>query len=374
MNRIRLRPLACALAAAGAAACQVAEAHVYNLGQVRDPDGSTRRVGAPMTAAEYLARTYLFTGLTVNQMELADKEPGPIEDPDRLALDNLIALAECDTSDPWIRAQQVDMCTWLAVDDDYTLARERAVLALLALGRDLEVPGPRNLAPDAPVATPDDLVGPLADLVRHVRPFLERREDPGAPLADTCRALSELVFDRQGARRVVLATGLLLERGGFAEPALEPLRTLHEEAARTAVALALGSALGDESEWVRAAALHVGTELTGGGMALARLRALESASEPVLVRVLAGLSRHGLPDPQEPLDEEQAWRYRAAWIVLLLDHAISPYGRVSIGACRALERVSGSGMASLRWEDWHLWWEEELRARGEAGEADNASP
>ncbi|MEM7307815.1 MAG: hypothetical protein AAF682_14140 [Planctomycetota bacterium] len=349
--------------------CQVPEANVYNLREVRDPDGTAKRVGAPMRELEFLLRNALGESFS-GDLDLATKEPGAIDDPDTIALDNLCALADADADDPAVLSLQLEMMSWLAVDDGYVLARERAVIELGRLGGRVGLTEPLQLAVDAVPATADDLVGPITDLVRHTRPLLEGGDAPGEPLAQTCEEIEALLLDRDGARRVLAATGALLGRAGFDEPALAPMRTLHISAGRRAAALALGEALLDESELVRAAAIEAGARLSDNGLAGMRLRALSDQSEIVLSSVLRGIGERGIPRPEEALTPAEEWEYRAAWLTRIVAHTRDPRSQVAHAACRTLGKVSGSDLRTLRWEDWTAWWDAEVRARTGAAASD----
>lgn len=373
LTAMKLRLLCAVLL--GLAACKLPEAYVHNLREVRDPDGSASRFGAPMPAHEWFARTYILAALSSDGMGIeTEKEPGPIEDPDGLALQNLIDLAACNSNDPHTLALQVEMTSWLAVDDGYKLARERAVLELGRLGRLLEVEAIRQIPGDVTPAGPDELVVPLTDLVRHVRTFLEVGGDPGPPLVQTCAEIEALVLDRDGARRVLAATNGLLNRAGHDTPEMAPVLGVHLSAARRCVSLALGEALLDSTELVRAAALEAGTELTDNGLTALRLRALEDKSDVVLIAVLRDFTRRGLPPLPAELPAEGEWEWRANFLSQFVALTMDLRGPVSAAACEALGEHSGSGFTSLRWEDWTRWWEAEVRARTTGAPADNPGP
>ena len=339
------------------AACHIPQANVYNLREVRDPDGSARLVGAPMTRLEYFSRNIILANLS-SDGEMAEKEDEEIDDPDSVALENLIQLSECDGSDPWIRGLQVEMMSWLAVDDDYKLARERAVIELGRLALSLDVEAPEQLVKDAVPAGPDDIVGPLGELVGGVRAFVERNDPPGRDFEAACGRLRELVLDRDGARRVAAATNALLWRTGHDEPAMEELLAVHEHAARRAVALALGEALRDQDPVVRAAAVEASLRASGDTLNSLRMQALEDSSEIVVGAVLRGVAERGL-HPPERLTPEEAEEMRHAFIerfVMLARDLRSP---VSAAACAALNKTAGSGFSTYRWEEWNRWWDAE---------------
>lgn len=338
------------------AGCHIPEANVYNLHEVRDPDGSSRRIGAPMNRMEYVARNIVLAVMS-NDVEVKRKDDEKIDDPDALALENLIQLADCDTADPWVRGLQVDMMTWLAVDDDYKLARERAVIELGRLALDLEVKLPTQLAPDAVPAKPDDIVGPLGDLVSGVRAFVEVKQAPGPDFKAACDALQALVLDRDGARRIAAATNALLARTGHDEPAMADLLALHEQSAQRAVSLALGEALRDKDPVVRAAAIEASLRASGDELAPLRLQALEDPSDTVVIAVLRGVADRGLTAPKD-LTPEQAEALRKTFIDRFVTLARDLRSPVSAAACAALNKCADSGFVTYRWEEWNRWWDE----------------
>jgi hypothetical protein len=353
------------------AGCHIPEANVYNLHEVRDPDGSARRVGAPMNRVEYLARNIVLAVMT-NDAQVKKKDDEKIDDPDAIALENLIQLADCDVEDPWVRGLQVDMMSWLAVDDDYKLARERAVIELGRLALDLGVKVPTQLAPEAVPAKPDDIVGPLGDLVSGVRAFVETQQAPGADFKAACEELQALVLDRDGARRIAAATNALLARTGHDAPAMADLRALHEQAAQRAVALALGEALRDKDPVVRAAAVEAALRASGDELAPLRLQALEDPSDIVVIAVLRGVADRGLHTPQD-LPPEQAEALRKTFIDHFVTLARDLRSPVSAAACAALNKSADSGFATYRWEEWNRWWD--LSGGASASQAsDQAGP
>jgi hypothetical protein len=350
-----------ALALLVLAGCRVPEANVYNLREVRDPDGSPRRVGAPLSVPEYVVRRSLIAAVPAENEGLLLATPDVIDDPDLVALENLLQLSEGDRDDPRVFGLQVEMATWLAVDDTYRLMRERAVLELGPLGRRLELAEPMVLPADAVVATADDLVGPLGDLVRHVRLFVQQRAAPGEPLAATCAEIEALTLDREGARRVAAVANALLEQGGHAAPELAPLAGLFRTAARRAVALALAQALEDRDALVRAAAFRATFAACGDRLVGLRRQGLDDPAAEVLIAILTGLRERGLTIPPE-VPAPDAARLRMIFLVQLVELTRDLRGTVSASACEALARLSGSETVSYRWEDWNRWFEAEVAA------------
>ena len=129
--------------------CRSADAALYNLRQVHDPDGTISRTGAPMAAFQYELRRAL-GGLRLNLGQAfgdvsADPEKAGaelIDDPLEESLDALLDLADCDSEDPRVGGLQVEAYAWLSEPrQPYVLSRERAVLELGAAGARLGVDG-----------------------------------------------------------------------------------------------------------------------------------------------------------------------------------------------------------------------------------------
>lgn len=340
---------------ASLAACHIPEANVYNLREVRDPDGSPRRIGAPMNRMEYVTRNVVLANMAKDGA-LGHKEDEEIDDPDALALENLVQLSECDADDPWVRGLQVEMMTWLAVDDGYKLARERAVIELGHLAPRLGVKSPEQMPAGAVAATPDDIVGPLGELVAAVRAFVETGDAPGDDYEAACAKLEALVLDRDGARRLAAATNALLARTKHDNPAMAQLNQLHVHAAGRAVALALGEALRDEDAVVRAAAVEASLEASDGELAGLRLQALSDPDPIVVVSALQGVAEHGLKTPAA-LTPEQAAAMRRAFLGRFVELARDLRVPISSAACRALNATADSGFKTYRWEEWNRWWD-----------------
>jgi hypothetical protein len=126
---------------------------------------------------------------------------------------------------------------------------------------------------------------------------------------------------------------------------------------------ALGEALEDRSELVRAAAVRA-VAAAGGAKAIDvvlfdRARR-EGAAEPLIA----------LCDVLEQRGREGANGLERDWAGVLYGIGQGhPEGRVRARALQALEGLTGAGVASLREEDWHAWWD----ARASAARAATAA-
>ncbi len=343
-------------------ACHIPEANVYNIREVRDLDGSANRVGAPMEELEYLFRRSLLSNMASGDLGLGEKEDGPIEDPDTIALENLVALAECDSDDPFTLGLQVEVFSWLSVDDNYALARERSTLELGKLGKLLGVKQPQQLQEGEVAATPTEVADVLGDLIRHTRPFLEGNPGDREALAETCAEISALTLNREGSRRLLSASNVLLNAAGFDDDDVAALRSTHRELMERSVALALGETVRDRHEIVRAASVDACVAVSDNGLPSVQLQALEDPFSVVVLRVLRSIRANGIPRSETELAGEDVARWRLLWLEQLIAASQDLRGEVSIAACLALSEVSGAPLRSLRWEDWSIWWEEEVRS------------
>ncbi|MCZ6597874.1 MAG: HEAT repeat domain-containing protein [Planctomycetota bacterium] len=337
-------------------ACRVVDAKVHNLREVHEPDGSVSRVGAVMGDLEWMVRRSLIGNMSSGDLDLGTKEPEEIEDPYEVCLENLIGLGSCNSDDARTAALQIELFTWLAVDDSYALSRERAVLELGLLARRLGLEGP--LDPPADAVTQNEVAPVLEEILRTVRPILAAEPlaaDPG-PFAAACAAGAALQLDRDGARRLLAACTALLTRGGFDASELAPLRELHADLQRRCVGFALHEALTDGHRVVRAAAVEACANLGGVGAGKILWRAAQDPSGTVVVKSLELIRANGIPAPAEGEPTDRTGPPVDQWLELLVTYTSNFDGPTSAAACRTLAAVSDAGFESLRWEDWHTWW------------------
>ena len=348
-------------------ACKSADAKVWNLRQVHEGDGSTSRVGRVRNDLQHrMIEGTRFAGYEgTNIFGLDDGGEKPIEDPDRVNLENLVGLAEFDADDPRIRALQVEMFGWLAVDDPYVLARERCCLELGPLGRQLGVTTPVRRDEDTPAAGPAEVRAVLEELAGVLAPAAKLGLDvSNANLDAACEKIEGLELDRDGMRRLVgTITTLLYE--GKADPArLGRLLDVHEGLQKSFIAQSLAYALEDPAPLVRAAAIEASVVASDNAIpGLLRGALYRDPSETVVIRVLELLERHGFPQlPRDTAPEEQEG-YERAWIAEIVNLLRNPFeGPSSIAACQALGAISGADFESLHPEAWIAWWEERLAA------------
>ncbi|MDP6519409.1 MAG: hypothetical protein QF411_05880, partial [Planctomycetota bacterium] len=179
--------------------------------------------------------------------------------PERTCLGQLRDLAAYDAGEPLVAALQVGWFARLAVDDPWTLCRERAVLELGRHGRRLELrPGDlEGLPAGVAVAQPSQVAASLATLMEALR------GGSAGEIEGACRELLTLPLDLFGARRLLRGLTLLLgseARHGAARPLLLET-TLRLES--ICVGRSLTLAFQDPQPRVRAAAMEAGVRAVG---------------------------------------------------------------------------------------------------------------
>ncbi len=340
------------------AGCSTPDVKVWNLEQLHD-DTSHHRYKAALQGDTgwFFRRTLLgvFQGTGAQYVTETDLEP--IEDPSAECLENLIDLQvrgnQTGPPDP----RHVEWFARLAVEDPARLSRERAVLALAALGQRLPIGLPSRLGTDQVPAGPAELAPVLEALVRAVRRAAESKGATADEIAPACAAVRALDLDLAAGRRALRASTELeriAESGKVEVPALHDL-VVHLES--LLVRRALASAIEDKDDVVRAAAVH-GVAATGGSLALdvvlyERLRK-ELAPGPMRA-VLEVIVQHGLPT--SPPGGRALMHSREDWLESVYTIAAHhPDSEMRVCAMRTLTAVSDAGIKSLREEDWYAWW------------------
>jgi hypothetical protein len=364
-----------ALALAGVllAGCSSVGAHVANLEAVHTDDGFHRLEAVLYADFEWEFRQGVKSLMPGSVWNETPKSPERLDDPTEVCLEELVDLQSATaSSEAEAATKTVALARW-AVECPWALSRERALSALVAEARRLELsdnlPGP--LA-DEPVG-PEELSDALAQLVSAVRPALtgELALDLGKQ-AEACERLSGLVYDLDGARRATALVALLVARAPSVDERFAPLHDLHLRLQRVTVHRAMtaglldrapfersGSHSGWESPRVRAAAVHACVRGMGPGV-LAELLATQfdpRLDEQVLVALLEEIRRLGhLPIAESGLPPADQGTWRERWIDALVALATGHHdGQVRIASMRALAEVSGGELRSLREEDWLAW-------------------
>lgn len=365
------------------ASCRSVDASYYNLEQTRNPDGTTRRVGAPMSVLRYeLLRS--INGLGGLGLESRiEPDQAQIEDPLRQGLDAQIQLASFDTDDSRIAGLQVEVAAWLARDDRYVLSRERAVLELERAGVRLGTArGPVALPPEATPATAQDVAAFGARLLRALRRESQAAEldlEGVAPEDDAedlsvsyvCSEHALRDLDLDGARRSLALVNRVLQLGNLRAAEREALEALSADLQRRCVEQGLAAALRDPHPVVRAAAIRAAARSSGYRRPDVFVSAWSDPDPLVRLAILEMLREGGWPGPVPEGLEGLSEPDRATWIDLLVRRTSSFDERISIAACRTLSGLIDTAPPSLRDEDWQAWYRARSEAR--AGPADESA-
>jgi len=346
------------------AGCSTPEVKVWNLEQLHDETSRHRYQAALQGDTGWFFRHTLlgvFQGTGAQFVTETDQEP--IEDPAAECLENLIDLEvrgrKTGPPDP----RHIEWFARLAVEDPARLSRERAVLALAALGQRLPIGLPARLGKDQTPAGPEELAPVLEALVRAVRRAAEKKGEaadeiaPADEIPPACAAVRALDLDLAAGRRALRASTELERIAQGAKLEAPALSELVEHLETLLVRRALASAIEDKDEIVRAAAVH-GIAATGGSLALdvvlyERLRK-ELASGPMRA-VLEVLVKHGLPT--SPPGGPKLKHTRDEWLESVYTVAAHhPDSEMRVCAMRTLSAISDAGIKSLREEDWYAWW------------------
>ena len=341
--------------------CHVVESKAWNLKELHDDTTRHRYSGAIQGDTEYFYRHVLLGSIAIGSATFQAKEPGPIEDPAQTCLENLVELADFDDTHPETAAIQVEWYARLAVLDPWMLSRERSVLGLARAGKRLSAGVPVGLRPDQVPAGAQAASEALAGLVRASRPVLDRGARASASekldLDAACKVVSDLVLDLDGARRLLRASAELAGAVGDENEAGKPLLRLVEDLERRCIRQAIAKALLDTEPRVRAAAVEASVASGGRDVLDEFLGQLDREnSAEVLLRIVDLVREHGLPTGVPEGVALSAEAVHEKRLEALMNLLVRPETSVRVGAMRALGRVSGSNMFSLREEDWQAWW------------------
>lgn len=353
--------------------CRAVDVRAYNLEQLHTGEGQHHFAAALEGSWEYYFR-HVFVPMVAGQYsDLAKKSPKPIKDPAETCLEELLELESLDMSDRYTRARTIQWSARLAVDDRSLLSRERALYILARAARPLGHILPVGPPLGRPVSDPDAVGSALASLVAAARPLLGLGEWNATAEAELTAAL-ELVrglnLDLDGARRSLEVGCTLAARAGW-EGRGSGIASLVTDLERTCVSRSIARGLADDAPRTQAAAIEAAEAVAGHAvLAGLLLRAAAQSGTPALVieRILARLAAGGLvresPEPDAPAPAQLVEKQLEALYRIAIDRE-EPGLRVA--AMNALSNVSGSGIHSLREEDWLDWWEQRTPAAAPGG-------
>lgn len=360
-SRRSLAPLACLLALA-TPSCGLGEkldlvdvpgTKVWNLDQIHTPEGKHRFSASLAGDLEYLIEFGLFRRF--GRESGLGGEPEPLLAPADRCLEELLELASFSPRQDEVAALQIAWFARLAVEDPWTLSRERCVLELGPLGAHCGAGAPRALEEGQTPLGPDEVGALIARLVAAERARIAGEQGASAALEEAVRRAREATLDVPGGFRVLRAvTALLGPRGRAGKDALA---SLEKDLEGRLVRLALARSLGDEAPRVRAAALRASVECGGPALIAGFLLQLErEPAEDVLVTLCDLVREHGLPPDPPGLSPSDAAEVRRRQIAGLEALAVShENGTVRVRAMEALAAALPGAPTSLREEDWVRW-------------------
>jgi hypothetical protein len=353
------------------ASCQIPRANLANLHEVHTPSGQISYRGRVQNDMEYaLTRAFQSGSIRIEGFADLGGEDKAIEDPLLVCLENQLALSDADSSNRLNAGLQVEAFGWLAVDDQYALGRERAMLELGKHAKRLGVTGPGRPIQNA--ATAEDLSPLLASLAKAglgalptaVVSLDTELYGGGSPdtLGEAITSLLGLNLDRDGALRVLAVCDVLRERSDKLENAdvatLARLDDLQQAMQIAIIEQAFLAGMSDSSARVRIATLHGLVNLQGGPPDGTLLVFATDPDQDVVAAAMTWVTNNGIPFPTEGLTEADLALYKSEWIRFLVGQCQSPNGVISMKTCEALGTVSEASFRSLRPEDWTVWWRE----------------
>lgn len=391
------------------ASCRNADVASANLDQLLGADHSFRYSGNLQTGASLILENVLDTSLFKEGSLLNSSELEPIPNPTAETLENLLTLRESSLSltGPFLDAERIRHYTRYAAYCPSVLGRERAYLELARHCSRLQVPEVLSVAPGSAANAPElaegirGLTEVLAQLAggRSTEDATTRRDFEAA-----CSVLGGLEYDIEGGRRLLRVIAAFGGLPGVKAHDLTPLLELSNEVQTRVVGLTLTRGRYDPSGRVRAAAIQANYAAHGAPFLSEALLALVTPrqyhsdgsllvsarfnlvpelgneTEPYTA-TLALIRAGGLPAAEGSEATAIAARLGHLRTLMQLTHDFASYpDRVRALAMSTLGEVSGSGLRSLREEDWSSWWSDFLPGetdrlqRAKAAEGGQAPP
>ncbi|MFT5052640.1 MAG: hypothetical protein ACI8QZ_004076 [Chlamydiales bacterium] len=373
-SHVRTGALALALCAA-AAGCRNAAVASANLDALHRADGKYHYKARQLSRMRvFMAQVLLASGMSPEDVLARQKEES-IKNPARKTLEGVLVLADGPdqaVAPAGLRVQRVRQFAYLCCEDPSALVRERALIELgpIAAQADLGAPTPAA----AHVANAPELSEAILGLAEVIKPMLASRKTVTATqrvdLEAACGLLAEMDFDVAGAHRILAVTAAVLDRrdedGLFA-----PVAEFSAEVERSMIRQALARSLQDPVAHTRAAAVEANWRAYGDVFLSEAMRAVAGSApaddsifnmapvwpgdEDVFLTVFGLIRDHGLP----VASDDRAGRLQSLFILstIAIDYSLFS-DRTRNAAMLALGEVSGSGLHSLRLEDWQVWWDD----------------
>lgn len=309
----------------------------------------------------YLLRVGLGGLLKDPQKQLDSKNASRQKHVPDQVLENFIALYEFSPKKPRIAVMQAKWGTWLAVADPWPLVRERAVLELGHLMKELELESIPGLLPSDQISSNEEVEVALTQLIRAAKSSVYELRAPDETeeldIQAACDLVRELGLIVETGYKALEVVELLLQKGNAASEFQEPIESLARDLTQDLAGQALVRAVRDPEPIVRAAAIQAIVDATGTDVLRPLIENMtREPSSLVLTRLLRLIKVHGLPDLPPEISPEAASRVQNVWVDVLYSFATAHHdGLVRVNAMQALQTAAG-GPKSLRSEDWQRWW------------------
>lgn len=335
------RPALLVAALAGAClllgGCRSASSAALNLRRLHAEDGAVRE--RPQL---YGGLQYAFAQLTGGLDDDVSGEGAAIGRPQARALDEFVRLAAYDGADRRLVNAQTELAAFLATASRSQMVREAAIRLLGRLGRRLEVTRIDQLE-DGAAAAPEEVDAVAARL------------DPDASeaaLADVRGRIAALALDLDGALTLLRRVDDLRDLSRGQREALDLDGLTHALRVRC-VQLALGRAIRDPREWVRAAAVDETLTLQPDLTAEIWAAAIEGRALRLVEVCARAVAERG--PAAEPTDRDRWIELAASSVDLGIGYGDGP---VTVAGCDALARLAPIDLETLRAEEWLLWYDE----------------
>ncbi|MHC4379169.1 MAG: hypothetical protein ACYS26_21420 [Planctomycetota bacterium] len=327
-------------------ACRSVESTAWNLRELHTEDGSVALEGRTMSSLSFAFRRS-FGPLTPGLLPESAPER-PIDKPRRKVLRELGHMSEFPSKTGRQAGLQVELATWLGLNEPAPMARELSVGILVQAAERLEL--------ESSWAVPSQGTSGPGDVAAQLRPLLESED--AAERRAALEGLDAMALDVEGARRLLFGLNELLRQPRKFVGMADLVRQRHEELQKRCVALALSLAHDDPSDRVRAAALPVRLGWYPDRQYADLRECLVAGRLESMTVLLRFLAENGLPGGLEAGEEYEDW------LDLLVGCTDLGYGPVVVAGLRALDRATehldlppdqAPPRGTLRGEEWFLW-------------------